>query len=118
LLKPRILQPVRWTWRQRAYQGDSVLDHWVTTAEWWRQEEATGAEGGIEHWLIEASSTRGAGQVELAFDEASKVWAARLRHQLRSLAARAADNPDRNALPSPRAAGEAAQDQVNHGRRS
>jgi hypothetical protein len=68
-------RPVRWTWRQRVYQSCSTLDHWVTTAEWWRNEEAAGADdGGIEHWLVEASSSHGSGQVELAFDEHSKVW--------------------------------------------
>ncbi|MCW2884569.1 MAG: hypothetical protein QOE54_4445 [Streptosporangiaceae bacterium] len=68
-------KPVRWTWRERTYQGGPVLDHWITTTEWWRQEQAAGAEaGGIEHWLIEASSAHGTGQVELALDEASKVW--------------------------------------------
>ncbi|KAB2350337.1 DUF6504 family protein [Actinomadura rudentiformis] len=72
----RIGRPLRWTWRRRVYRAGPVLDYWVTTRDWWR-EEVSLADGGsqpIRHWLVEASSAAGSGQAELALDEASMTW--------------------------------------------
>lgn len=70
-------RPTRFVWRGRLYTVLGVLDHWVTSREWWKQQNPdldTPAER--EFWRIEASpgrSTR-AGTYELRHDLATGQW--------------------------------------------
>jgi len=55
-------RPTRFVWRGRLYTVLGVLDHWVISREWWKQQNPdldTPAER--EFWRIEASPGRGAG---------------------------------------------------------
>jgi hypothetical protein len=55
-------RPTRFVWRGRLYTVLGVLDHWVISREWWKQQNPdldTPAER--EFWRIEASPGRSAG---------------------------------------------------------
>ena len=57
-------RPARFVWRGRLYTVLGVLDHWVISREWWKQQNPdldTPAER--EFWRIEASPGRSAGAV-------------------------------------------------------
>ena len=54
-------RPARFVWRGRLYTVLGVLDHWVISREWWKQQNPdldTPAER--EFWRIEASPGRSA----------------------------------------------------------
>ena len=54
-------RPTRFVWRGRLYTVLGVLDHWVISREWWKQQDPdldTPAER--EFWRIEASPGRSA----------------------------------------------------------
>ena len=69
-------------WRERLYTVLGVLDHWVISREWWKQQDPdldTPAER--ELWRIEASPGRSAspgrvraGTYELRHDLATGQW--------------------------------------------
>lgn len=61
-------RPVSWTWRGRAYTSDgSPLEFWATTPEWWLEENPDlDANPETRHWVLEATSSQGRGQVEIA----------------------------------------------------
>jgi hypothetical protein len=68
-------RPSRFVWHGRLYTVLRVLDHWVTTRDWWRDrnpdaEEATAR----EFWQVEASPDKEIGVYELRHDEASGGW--------------------------------------------
>lgn len=69
-------RPVSWVWRNRRYQGGPVRDFWITTEEWWREEEVVVLDRSpqIQHWIIDAISSEASGRAELALDEASMIW--------------------------------------------
>ena len=48
----------------------------MTTGDWWRDLEvlAPDAPESIQHFVLHASSEHDAGQVELAFDDATMTW--------------------------------------------
>jgi hypothetical protein len=70
-------RPARFVWRGRLYTVLGVLDHWVISREWWRQQNPdldTPAER--EFWRVEAApgfSAR-AGTYELRHDLATGQW--------------------------------------------
>jgi len=70
-------RPTRFVWRGRLYTVLGVLDHWVISREWWKQQNPdldTPAER--EFWRIEAApgvSAR-AGTYELRHDLATGQW--------------------------------------------
>jgi hypothetical protein len=68
-------RPSRFVWEGRLYTVLRVLDHWVTTRDWWRDrnpeaEEATAR----EFWQVEATPDKQIGVYELRYDEASETW--------------------------------------------
>ena len=76
-------RPTRFVWRGRLYTVLGVLDHWVISREWWKQQNPdldTPAER--EFWRIEASPGRSAGRrggaragtYELRHDLATGQW--------------------------------------------
>jgi len=70
-------RPTRFVWRGRLYTVLGVLDHWVISREWWKQQNPdldTPAER--EFWRIEASAGRGAraATYELRHDLATGQW--------------------------------------------
>jgi hypothetical protein len=66
-------RPVAWSFRRRGYWGGAVLGHWVEIPrEWWLNDDDVEVE--IEHWIVEARSAYGTGQVELARDMTSGEW--------------------------------------------
>jgi hypothetical protein len=78
-------RPTRFVWRGRLYTVLGVLDHWVISREWWKQQNPdldTPAER--EFWRIEASPGRSAeatprrsaraGTYELRHDLATGQW--------------------------------------------
>jgi Family of unknown function (DUF6504) len=78
-------RPTRFVWRGRLYTVLGVLDHWVISREWWKQQNPdldTPAER--EFWRIEASRGRSAeavrgrsaraGTYELCHDLATGQW--------------------------------------------
>lgn len=96
-------RPARFVWRGRLYTVTRVLEHWMTTREWWqRQEQAEAAAGARkdraasverEFWRVEAgtglagplrdttaratavpASTPAAGIYELRHDIGSGGW--------------------------------------------
>lgn len=81
-------RPTRFVWRGRLYTVLGVLDHWVISREWWKQQNPdlnTPAER--EFWRIEASPGRSAEAAREHNAEASPRRSARagtyeLRHDL------------------------------------
>lgn len=70
-------KPARFAWRGRLYTVLGVLDHWVISREWWRQQNPdldTPAER--EFWRVEASAGRNtrASAYELRRDLATEHW--------------------------------------------
>jgi Family of unknown function (DUF6504) len=68
-------RPSRFVWHGRLYTVHRVLDHWVTSRDWWRDrnpeaEEATAR----EFWQVEASPDKELGVYELRYDEADATW--------------------------------------------
>jgi hypothetical protein len=81
-------RPTRFVWRGRLYTVLGVLDHWVISREWWKQQNPdldTPAER--EFWRIEASPGRSAEGPRGRSAEAAPAFSARagtyeLRHDL------------------------------------
>jgi hypothetical protein len=68
-------RPWRFVWDGRLYTVRRVLEHWVTTRDWWRDrhpdaEEATER----EFWRVEASPDTETGVYELRHDAATGGW--------------------------------------------
>ena len=74
-------KPARFAWRGRLYVVLGVLEYWVVSREWWKQQaQGEGAEAGEpsehEFWRIEASPGRDipAATCELRRDAAAGNW--------------------------------------------
>lgn len=71
-------RPVRFVWRGRLYTVSRVLEHWLTTREWWRRQEGEQAEeaDGREFWRVEAGAGIGSapGVYELRRDLGKGTW--------------------------------------------
>ena len=70
-------RPVRFVWRGRLYRVRRVLEHWVTTRDWWREQHPDGeATGEREFWRVEAGAGRSAnpGVYDLCFDWTANRW--------------------------------------------
>ena len=70
-------RPARFVWRGRLYTVLGVLDHWLVSREWWRQQDAgTGAPSERECWRVDASPGGGAPHAtcELRRDAATGGW--------------------------------------------
>lgn len=78
-------RPVRFVWRGRLYAVRRVLEHWVTTRDWWREQSRpqhgttepdvyTEQYAAREFWRVEASPARELGVYELRFDAADGSW--------------------------------------------
>jgi Family of unknown function (DUF6504) len=73
-------RPTRFVWRGRLYTVLGVLDHWVISREWWKQQNPdldTPAER--EFWRIEASPGRSA---EASPGRSARAGTYELRHDL------------------------------------
>jgi Domain of unknown function (DUF6504) len=82
-------RPARFVWRGRSYAVRSVLEHWVTNREWWRDPDPAQEHPELEFWRVEASpggsrrDGRGrsrdqtAGTYELRRDVAADTWTLR-----------------------------------------
>ena len=70
-------RPARFVWRGRLYTVLGVLDHWVISREWWKQQNPDlDIPAEREFWRIEAApgvSAR-AGTYELRHDLATGQW--------------------------------------------
>jgi len=70
-------RPVRFVWRGRLYSVRRVLEHWVTTRDWWREQQPEApdeATGEREFWRVEATPEREVGVYELRHDTATGTW--------------------------------------------
>lgn len=68
-------RPIRFVWRERLYSVRRVLEHWVTTRDWWREQHPEAEETGErEFWRVEASPDREIGVYELRFDTTTSTW--------------------------------------------
>jgi hypothetical protein len=70
-------RPVRFIWRGRLYTVLAVLEHWLVSREWWRQQSPDpDAPTEREFWRVEASAGRDgpAGVYELRRDAATGDW--------------------------------------------
>ncbi|MGP7996920.1 MAG: DUF6504 family protein [Streptosporangiaceae bacterium] len=70
-------KPARFAWRGRLYTVLEVLDHWVASREWWRQQNPDlGTPAEREFWRVQASAGRNTrGSVyELRRDLATEHW--------------------------------------------
>ncbi|MQY06408.1 DUF6504 family protein [Actinomadura macrotermitis] len=67
-------RPVRFDWRGRPYTVRRVLEHWVTTRDWWREQQPEAEEGPREFWRVEATPGREVGVYELRHDERRGSW--------------------------------------------
>jgi hypothetical protein len=74
-------RPVRFVWRGRLHTVTRVLEHWMTTREWWQRQAAEcGAEQTApverEFWRVEAGAGLGStpGVYELRHDIGSGGW--------------------------------------------
>ncbi|MBA9004049.1 DUF6504 family protein [Thermomonospora cellulosilytica] len=71
-------RPVRFVWRDRPYRVLRVLEHWVTTRDWWR-EQHTGDPfwenpGEREFWRVEATPAEEVGVYELRHEPSGDAW--------------------------------------------
>jgi hypothetical protein len=81
-------RPTRFVWRGRLYTVLGVLDHWVISREWWKQQNPdldTPAER--EFWRIEASPGRSAEaargrRAEVSSGRRARAGTYELRHDL------------------------------------
>lgn len=69
-------RPTRFVWRGRLYTVRRVLDHWVTTRDWWKAQYPDDSEAGGERefWRVEATPDRLVGVYELRLDTATGTW--------------------------------------------
>lgn len=71
-------RPVRFVWRGRLHTVSRVLEHWLTTREWWRRQEGEEADetDGREFWRVEAAAGIGStpGVYELRHDLGKGTW--------------------------------------------
>lgn len=68
-------RPSRFVWRGRLYTVLRVLDHWVTTRDWYRDRHPEDAEPGRRvFWRVEATPDREIGVYELRHDEEAGTW--------------------------------------------
>ncbi|MGI5164414.1 DUF6504 family protein [Spirillospora sp. CA-253888] len=72
-------RPARFVWRGRLYRVRRVLEHWVATRDWWREQQpdeqdAPDALGEREFWRVEATPEREIGVYELRHDSATGAW--------------------------------------------
>jgi hypothetical protein len=70
-------RPARFAWRGRLYAVLRVLDHWVISREWWKEQNADpDAPAEREFWRVEASPSRSvpAATFELRQDMATGDW--------------------------------------------
>jgi hypothetical protein len=69
-------RPIRFVWRDRLYTVRRVLEHWVTTRDWWREQHPEAAEEPSERefWRVEASPDKEIGVYELRHDAATDSW--------------------------------------------
>ncbi|WP_283137818.1 DUF6504 family protein [Rhizohabitans arisaemae] len=65
-------RPDRFLWRDRLYTVERVLDHWVTSRQWWKTTETDLGER--RFWRVEATPDREVGVYELRYDTASNGW--------------------------------------------
>jgi hypothetical protein len=69
--------PARFAWRGKLYAVAVVLDHWVISREWWKQQNPDlGTPAEREFWRVDASAGAGAhtGTYELRHDLATGQW--------------------------------------------
>ncbi len=69
--------PARVAWRGKLYAVAVVLDHWVISREWWKQQNPDlGTPAEREFWRVDASAGAGAhtGTYELRHDLATGQW--------------------------------------------
>ncbi|MFG6197714.1 DUF6504 family protein [Nonomuraea sp. JJY05] len=72
-------RPVRFTWarqgrRPRTYRVCQILECWVTSREWWREDLPYEAPVDVWHYRVEASSDQGTGVLMLSVDVARERW--------------------------------------------
>ena len=77
-------RPVRFAWRSRRYTVQAILEHWVTSREWWRDPGEAGEAGEawgpeLEFWRVEAAPGPGVtpGVYELRRQTATSAWTMR-----------------------------------------
>jgi uncharacterized protein DUF6504 len=77
-------RPVRFAWRSRRYTVQAILEHWVTSREWWRDPGEAGGAGEawgpeLEFWRVEAAPGPGVtpGVYELRRQTATSAWTMR-----------------------------------------
>ena len=69
--------PARFAWRGKLYAVAVVLDHWVISREWWKQQNPDlGTPAEREFWRVDASAGAWAhtGTYELRHDLATGQW--------------------------------------------
>ncbi|REE95739.1 DUF6504 family protein [Thermomonospora umbrina] len=71
-------RPVKFVWRGRVHRVRRVLEHWVTTRDWWR-EQRTGDPswenpGEREFWRVEASPDGEVAVYELRHEPDGNAW--------------------------------------------
>lgn len=60
-------RPVTFTWRQRHYRVERVLEHWVIETSWWQTDGPIS----LSYWRVRAS-----GHVfDLRYDRNAHAWA-------------------------------------------
>ena len=68
-------RPSRFVWHDRLYSVHRILDHWVTTRDWWRDRNPeAGHPTAREFWQVEATPGHEIGVYELRYDEAGGTW--------------------------------------------
>ena len=68
-------RPSRFVWHGRLYTVLRVLEHWVTTRDWWREQHPEAGEGGgREFWRVEATPEKEIGVYELRRDAETGAW--------------------------------------------
>ena len=67
--------PARFAWRGKLYTVAAVLDHWVISREWWKQQNPDlGTPAEREFWRVDASAGAHTGTYELRHDLATSQW--------------------------------------------
>lgn len=68
-------RPMGFVWRGRRYRVNRVIEHWVSTREWWRRDSLhLGISTEIRLYRLAAESSRGRGVAEVSHDVDSDTW--------------------------------------------
>ncbi|GAB2835489.1 hypothetical protein GCM10022221_38200 [Actinocorallia aurea] len=67
--------PRRFVWRDRLFVVRRILEHWIVSRDWWREQHPESADPAERRfWRVEASPDRESGVYELRHTPETDEW--------------------------------------------